>query len=227
MSKRIRHTGWVGAMAFAIAALTVFIGSAPAHAQEPEENESQGSFAPYPGDGTDGLESDVDDLQDTVGGSCTYQTRGDNPHRSGNDVSVHGWWKISPASGQCPTHADVEVWLQGWWCGWSGCWWRTIDSDEKRVRPGGGSVGGRMSGNSVPRLKQLDTGTLSMSTLWASVIQPTRNTSSRTSTADLVGDRQAKGREVWCRARFVSGAVAPPVSRLLTDGSCHGSDAFP
>ena len=70
-------------------------------------------------------------------------------------------------------------------------------------------VGGRMSGNSVPRLKQLDTGTLSMSTLWASVIQPTRNTSSRTSTADLVGDRQAKGREVWCRAHFVSGAVAP------------------
>ena len=140
MSKRIRHTGWVGAMAFAIAALTVFIGSAPAHAQEPEENGSQGSFAPYPGDGTDGLESDVDDLQDTVGGSCTYQTRGDNPHRSGNDVSVHGWWKISPASGQCPTHADVEVWLQGWWCNeWYGCWWRTIDSDEKRVRPGGGS----------------------------------------------------------------------------------------
>ena len=66
-----------------------------------------------------------------------------------------------------------------------------------------------MSGNSVPRLKQLDSGTLSMLTLWASVIQPTRNTSSRTSTADLVGYRQAKGREVWCRAHFVSGPVAP------------------
>jgi hypothetical protein len=40
---------------------------------------------------------------------CTFETRGDNPHNSGSDASVHGWW----TNGDCPTQwADVTVQLQ-------------------------------------------------------------------------------------------------------------------
>ena len=123
-----------------VAALLVLIFALPAHAEEPEKGTSSGSFAPYSGPEAYGAEMDADYLLEAFAQSCNYTTRGDNPRvtRRGNEVSVHGWWTIN--SGSCPTHADVEVWLQGWYCmeGF-GCWWRTINEDEKRIRAGGGA----------------------------------------------------------------------------------------
>ena len=71
-------------------------------------------------------------------GDCTFETRGDDPHLSSGDVSVHGWWNdLSP--GDCPTYADVEVWLQAWACIGMSCWWDTLDTNEERHTEGGGS----------------------------------------------------------------------------------------
>ena len=136
--KRIMHILTV----IAVVTLLVLMFVLPAHAEEPEEDVSSGSFAPYSGSETYGAEMDTDYLLEAFAQSCNYTTRGDNPHvsRTGNEVSVHGWWTIDSDSGPCPTYADVEVWLQGWYCieGVT-CWWRTIDEDEKRVRAGGGA----------------------------------------------------------------------------------------
>lgn len=68
--------------------------------------------------------------------SCPYITRGDTPHISANltDISVHGWWETGNAS-LCPTHADIAVWLYGYWCDPWGCRWLPIDQNEERVRP--------------------------------------------------------------------------------------------
>ena len=72
-------------------------------------------------------------------GDCTYMTRSDNLHESGNDISVHGWWEIVQPS-TCPSRADVTTELQGVWCDfWIGrCWWRRAGGDDDRIRPSGG-----------------------------------------------------------------------------------------
>jgi len=70
-------------------------------------------------------------------GNCVYRTRGDDPHRSGDEVSVHGWWLRD--SDNCPSRADVTVYLQAAWCQDPyGCHWTTLNSDSQRKRPGGG-----------------------------------------------------------------------------------------
>lgn len=72
---------------------------------------------------------------------CNYTTEGDYPHKSGRDVSVHGWWKTKDPN--CPRYADVEVWLKAWVCLYDGdekvgCSWETLDQDKERIRQGGG-----------------------------------------------------------------------------------------
>jgi hypothetical protein len=80
-------------------------------------------------------------LIQTAGG-CTFETRGDWPHLSGGDVSVHGWWN-DLAPGYCPTYADVEVWLQAWGCTPWNCFYSTLLSatahNEERHTAGGGA----------------------------------------------------------------------------------------
>ena len=69
---------------------------------------------------------------------CGFWQRVEWPHRSGADVSVHGYWEH--AFGWCPPTAVVTVWLQQrecstpWWCHWVD---RAVSSGE--VREGGGS----------------------------------------------------------------------------------------
>jgi len=99
----------------------------------PSEN-CPGSFAPYPGAEADTSEEQTGVEPQARAGSCEYDTRGDYPHRSGGDVSAHGWWETTTYS-SCPTHADVEVWIQGVWCDRWGCRWLTAAHDEKRIRP--------------------------------------------------------------------------------------------
>ena len=115
----------------------------------PEEDLSQGSWAPYPEDGTgattgaDGMEFEIDlgatGAFGTAGSEkCLYQTDGDWPHKSKSDihVSAHGWWNDDShyIGGECPERADVEVWIQAHYCGHWQCWWRTIAKKEYRVR---------------------------------------------------------------------------------------------
>ena len=76
---------------------------------------------------------------------CNYKTEGDYPHRSsqGFAASAHGWWTHS-SPGACPTHADVEVTLQGYLCtrypsGAEESRWNTLDHQESRILAGGGS----------------------------------------------------------------------------------------
>ena len=78
--------------------------------------------------------------QIAVAGDCTFKTLSDNIHWSGEQLSVHGWWDVVPPSTGCPSHAEVETMLQGVWCDFrvEACWWKKVDKQEKRVRPGGG-----------------------------------------------------------------------------------------
>src|SRR5438105_3991236 len=97
---------------------------------------SSGHFAPYPGgDITPQAESG-----NITAGSCTYRQALDDPHISSSappTASVHGWWK--KISGTCPSQANVDVYLQGYWCDIYGCRWITVASDSKDVYAGGGS----------------------------------------------------------------------------------------
>lgn len=95
-----------------------------------------GGPAPYPG-GEAGASADSTPSVQTVAGSCSYRTRGDNPHRSGADVSAHGWWLY--LSGSCPSQADVTVDLEQWWCDAFGCRWIWRARGSARVYAGGGS----------------------------------------------------------------------------------------
>ena len=81
------------------------------------------------GDGTDGMEPK---------GICEFSSELDNPHRSGGEVSAHGWW--IDRNDYCPQFADVENWLHQWTCDATGgnCSWILVDQDETRVREGGG-----------------------------------------------------------------------------------------
>lgn len=95
-----------------------------------------GSFAPYSGSETDTSDEQADAESQALLASCPYTTHGDYPHRSGTDVSAHGWWNTSDYS-LCPTYADVEVWIQGLWCNnppWN-CYWVTVAHSESRIRP--------------------------------------------------------------------------------------------
>lgn len=75
-------------------------------------------------------------LQSISAGECRYDQRVDRAHRSGTDVSTHGWWVN--LGGTCPAMANVDTYLQAYWCGSYGCRWVTVSSDSRDVRAGGG-----------------------------------------------------------------------------------------
>lgn len=118
----------------------------PALANEPpEEGNSDGYWLTE----YEGSELQQQDLASTATGEymqmtnsialngCHYGTGADNPHKSGSEASVHGWW--IKKNNLCPSRADVTVWLQAAWCDAWGCTWVTLNSGKARIRPGGGS----------------------------------------------------------------------------------------
>lgn len=86
-------------------------------------------FAPYPGH----LEDDEITSGANPTGSCIFNTRSAEPHRSGDHVLAQGWWIIGPNS-RCPV-ARVNVVLYGWWCDVEACGWREIAEGSSVVRP--------------------------------------------------------------------------------------------
>ena len=111
---------------------------------------ADGHFAPYSGGGsvTPQVVSGV-----ITAGSCKYRQAIDYPHRSGGDTSIHGWWL--KYSGTCPSKANVDVYLQAYWCDIYGCRWITVASGSADVYQGGGSgkwANARESCSSTARL---------------------------------------------------------------------------
>jgi hypothetical protein len=110
-------------------------GSLPSSAPS-KPSASSGHFAPYPGgDITPQAESG-----NITAGSCTYRQAIDDPHISSTAplaASVHGWW--IKVSGTCPSKANVDTYLQGYWCDIYGCRWITVASASADVYAGGGS----------------------------------------------------------------------------------------
>jgi hypothetical protein len=108
--------------------------SLPSSAPSPPS--ASGYFAPYPG-------GDITPLAESgniTAGSCTYRQAIDNPHISSTApaaASVHGWWL--KVSGTCPSKANVDTYLQGYWCDQFGCRWITVASGSADVYAGGGS----------------------------------------------------------------------------------------
>jgi hypothetical protein len=115
----------VGVLAFS----SVSVAQAPAPSKS-------GHFAPYPGRAVTPLA----ESGDITAGSCTYRQAVDNAHISSTApraVSVHGWW--IHRAGTCPSTANVDTYLQGYWCDQFGCRWITVGYDSGDVRAGGGS----------------------------------------------------------------------------------------
>lgn len=95
---------------------------------------ADGHFAPYPGGGsvTPLVESGV-----ITAGACKYRQAIDDPHISSGDASIHGYWK--KYSGTCPSKANVDTYLQAYWCDYLGCRFVTVASNSGDVYQGGGS----------------------------------------------------------------------------------------
>lgn len=69
---------------------------------------------------------------------CEWEGRGDYPHVSNGQASVHGYWVY--LSGSCPSTADVTVNLKDLGCSPLGCTWITQATDTAvRVTPGSGT----------------------------------------------------------------------------------------
>lgn len=71
-------------------------------------------------------------------GKCRYHHNVDNPHVTGGEASVHGWWTKADGSGECPATATVKARLQAWGC-YNGtvCGWRTVVTGPGRsIKPG-------------------------------------------------------------------------------------------
>lgn len=110
---------------------------APLQSSAPSKPATPGHFAPYSGDDDFTTLAESGDI---TAGSCTYRQAIDDPHISSTAplaASVHGWWR--KISGTCPSKANVDVYLQGWWCDFYGCRWITVASDSQDVYAGGGS----------------------------------------------------------------------------------------
>ena len=103
---------------------------------EPSKSPAAGYFASYPG----GVFTTMAESGDITAGSCTYRQAIDNPHISSTApraTSVHGYWKR--ISGRCPRTANVDTFLQAYWCDRFGCRWIVVASNSGDVRPGGGA----------------------------------------------------------------------------------------
>ena len=100
---------------------------------------ADGQYAPYEGSRVVGPKNVSPQVESGVitAGSCKYKQAIDYPHRSGADTSIHGWWL--KYSGTCPSTANVDVYLQAWWCDFYGCRWITVASGSGNYYAGGGS----------------------------------------------------------------------------------------
>ena len=120
----------------ALASLAALPTSAGASSPAPSasgRSATSGHFAPYPG----GEAIPLTESGNITAGSCTYRQAIDDPHLSSGDASVHGWWLR--ISGTCPDKANVDVYLQGYWCDIYGCRWITVGSGSGDYYAGGGS----------------------------------------------------------------------------------------
>ena len=108
--------------------------SAPS--KEPKLPSTSGHFRAYLG----GDISLMAESGNITAGSCTYRQAIDNPHISSTApraASIHGYWKR--ISGTCPSTANVDTYLQGYWCDRYGCRWITVASNSGNVTAGGGA----------------------------------------------------------------------------------------
>lgn len=115
---------------------------------EPTEPPALGYWALHPGsDGAPVAVSEnitnitpMAESEPIQAGECWYSQETDNPHISSTAplaTSVHGWWNRLYLS-NCPSKANVDTYLQGWWCDFS-CRWITVASASGDVFAGGGS----------------------------------------------------------------------------------------
>lgn len=158
---KYRLIGIVVTAIVTVGALTALSGIALAEGPPDEGHRSSSGYAPYGGQNTasgyalyGGQSTAVGkyvSVEQTVAAAllsafgCDYTTHSDNPHKSGNEVSVHGWWTKSPGS-SCPRYAYVTVELEAYYCHWrSGCWWVAQSVNSDRVRSGEGGRGRRVA----------------------------------------------------------------------------------
>jgi hypothetical protein len=125
---------------YVVASSSVSVAATPAFPNDSLSDASTpsapGYFAPYPG----GDVTPMAESGNITAGSCTYRQAIDNPHISSSAplaASVHGYWKS--ISGTCPSTANVDTYLQAYWCDPFGCRWTGVASDSGNIRPGGGS----------------------------------------------------------------------------------------
>jgi hypothetical protein len=119
-----------------LVALTMSAGASSRPSSALSKPSAPGYFAPYPG----GDITPLAESGDITAGSCTYRQAIDNPHISSTApraTSVHGWWLR--VSGTCPSTANVDTYLQAYWCDQFGCRWIVVASASGDVGPGGGS----------------------------------------------------------------------------------------
>lgn len=116
-----------------LGALPTSAGASSPPSSAPNKPSASGHFAPYPG----GDVTPMAESGNITAGSCTYRQAIDDPHLSSGDTSVHGWWLN--ISGTCPSKANIDVYLQGYWCDSWGCRWITVASGSGDYYAGGGS----------------------------------------------------------------------------------------
>jgi hypothetical protein len=119
--------------AASVGATPTSAGATPALESAPSVPSSEGHFAPYPGNAA----APTAESGDITAGSCTYRQAIDNPHISGGDTSIHGWWRN--IAGTCPALANVDVYLQAFWCDPFGCLWVTVAFGTGDFLAGGGA----------------------------------------------------------------------------------------
>jgi hypothetical protein len=78
-----------------------------------------------------------------MAGDCGYHQRTDDVHISSSAplaVSVHAWWTVQITP--CPPKANVDAFVQGYWCDQLGCRWLDVPgaANSKDVYRGGGSA---------------------------------------------------------------------------------------
>lgn len=103
---------------------------------------SSGNFAPYPGaPDVGGVTPDAGANSNVIqAGSCYYRQRTDDVHISSTApkaVSVHAWWVKD--HGTCPATANVDAFVEAYWCDQFGCQWIDVATNSKDVHQGGGS----------------------------------------------------------------------------------------
>lgn len=109
---------------------------APPPSLTPAELPADFEYLPYSGNGDGGEVGTMADSNVITAGSCQYRQSVDDPHVTANEAGVHGYWKRW--GGTCPSTANVDVYLQAWGCGSTGCTWVTQSHASGDYSAGGG-----------------------------------------------------------------------------------------